>query len=185
MRLIAIAAQSLDGFITRRDEPGTEFTSGADKKWFTETMKDFPVKIMGRITYEAARPRILKQIKSGTQDLRIVLSRSPEKYSDQGIPHKIYFTALPAVKQLEVIRAAGYKDAAVAILGGSSVYTEFLKAGLIDEFWITLEPRLFGSGTSLIQSSWTGDFELTECSRLGQSTLLLKYRCKNSKNQSN
>ncbi|MBH52851.1 MAG: hypothetical protein CMI18_00695 [Opitutaceae bacterium] len=182
MQLIAIAAQSLEGFITRRDEPGTEFTSEADKKWFTQLMEEFPVKVMGRKTYDAAKPHILKQVKSGKRGLRIILSRSPEIYSDQEIPHKIHFTALPPEKQLDIIRSAGYQDASVAILGGSSVYTEFLKAELIDEFWITLEPQLFGSGTPLIHRSWTGQLELLESSRLGESSILLKYRCKNYKN---
>jgi dihydrofolate reductase len=65
----------------------------------------------------------------------------------------------------------------VAILGGSFVYSAFLAAGLINEFWITVEPLLFGSGTPLLISEPKVGLILNESSELGSSTLLLKYRC--------
>jgi dihydrofolate reductase len=36
MRLTLIAAQSLDGFITRHDTPGSDFVSDADRAFFRE-----------------------------------------------------------------------------------------------------------------------------------------------------
>ena len=181
MLRIAIVAQSLDGFIARTDEPGTKFTSEADKQWFTEAIKDFPVKIMGRKTFEVSKKNILKQIKQGSDDLRLVLTRNPGKFKDQEIPHRLHFTSLPPRKQLQIIQEAGYRDSPVAILGGKAIYSSYLKAGLIDEFWVTLEPQIFGSGTPLVEPGTEAKLSLKETITLGPATLLLKYACLNSR----
>ena len=51
MQLVLIAAQSLDGFITRHDEPGTAFTSPADQTHFRTVLQNFDCSVMGAETY--------------------------------------------------------------------------------------------------------------------------------------
>jgi dihydrofolate reductase len=46
--------------------------------------------------------------------------------------------------------AAGEKD--VLIAGGASVIQQYLDAGLIDEFWISLVPLLLGDGERLLDN---------------------------------
>ena len=46
--------------------------------------------------------------------------------------------------------AAGEKD--VLIAGGASVIQQYLNAGLIDEFWISLVPLLLGDGERLLDN---------------------------------
>lgn len=177
MKLIAIAATSLDGFITRGDEPGTAFTSEADKHWFPKTVGPFDFKIMGRKTFEVSKDYILQLVHNEANDKRIVMTRTPEDSKDLEVPNRLEFTNQPPAQIAEDIRKSGVKDPKVAILGGKDIYSAFLDAGLITEFWITLEPLMFGYGTPLLNAETNAKLHLIESSNLGTDTLLLKYRC--------
>jgi len=64
------------------------------------------------------------------------------------------------------------------LLGGGTINALFLKESLVDELYLTLEPRIFGKGKTLVRE---GEFEvlleLMNIKRLNQSgTLLLKYK---------
>ena len=177
MEIIAIAATSLDGFITRGDNPGTGFTSEADKAWFPKAVKSFDFKIMGRRTFEVSREYLLPLVLNDSKDKRIVITNEPETYSHLEVPDRLEFTAKTPLEIVKEIQGTRITNPKVAILGGSFIYSAFLEAGLINEFWITVEPFLFGSGTSLLQSIPKVAMILKESSELGPSTLLLKYRC--------
>lgn len=178
MEIIALAAMSLDGFITHGNEPGTAFTSQADKDWFAKTMRDFSVKIMGRKTYEVSQDFILNQIQDNNCDLRFVLTSDPSPFKTWHQPGKLEFTnqtPQQIISSLQNVHA-GTK---VAVLGGGAVYSAFLNANLLDEFWITLEPQFFGSGTPIATEPSIAKLRLKETTLLAPSTLLLKYLCKN------
>src|SRR3990172_3225178 len=49
---------------------------------------------------------------------------------------------------LSDLETRGYKE--VAICGGASIYTMFLEANLVDTLYLTIEPKLFGKGVSLL-----------------------------------
>ena len=177
MKLIAIAATSLDGFITRGNQTGTEFTSKADKQWFAETLKSFSIKILGRKTFDVSRTHILRSVQNRPDDRRIVLTRSPESYESDSQSDRLSFSAETPQQIIRRLHKSGHYNARVAILGGGSVYSRFLNAGLLDEFWITLEPKLFGSGTPLLNNNTDTHLKLKERINLAPSTLLLKYNC--------
>ena len=177
MQIIGLAAMSLDGFITRGNEPGTAFTSPEDKAWFREVTKDFSVKIMGRRTFEVSREYILQQIEHGDRSSRFVLTSNPSAHKAFQKPGSLEFTNRnpeQIVNQLSETHA----DAKIAVLGGGAVYSAFLNANLLDEFWITLEPKIFGTGTPIVTEPSMNKLTLIETHNLGPSTLLLKYRCK-------
>jgi dihydrofolate reductase len=177
MEIIAIAATSLDGFITRGDKPGTAFTSEADKAWFPKTLQSFDFKIMGRKTFEVSKDYLLPLVQNNSTDKRMVMTSRPEAFNHMEVPNRLEFTAKTAPEIATAILESGMANPKVAILGGSFVYSAFLAAGLINEFWITVEPLLFGSGTPLLISEPKVGLILNESSELGSSTLLLKYRC--------
>ena len=175
MKIIAIAATSLDGFITRGDEAGTAFTSEADKAWFSEVLKTFSVQVMGRKTCEVYQGYIRAKSKVSSVPLRFVLTRSPESFAHLRVPGQLEFTNDSPGKLVQEIDEAGYQDSQIAILGGGAIYSAFLEAELVNEFWLTLEPQLFGSGTPLLQQETSSNLKLLEATSLGPSTLLLKY----------
>ena len=177
MEIIAIAATSLDGYITRSDNPGTAFTSEADKTWFSKTIKPFDFKIMGRRTFDVSKEYLLPLTTNDSRDKRIVMTNQPKVYKHLEVSNRLEFTSKTPLEIATVIQESGIIHPRVAILGGSFIYSAFLNAGLIKEFWITIEPLLFGSGISLFQSMPKVALILKESSEIGPSTLLLKYSC--------
>lgn len=170
--LILIAAQSLDGFIARPNQPGTDFCSDADAEFLRNELKSFDSLIMGRKTYDTLRERILN---SNTQRyLRKIVTRTPANYQSDTRPGLVEFTNAQAEATLSELTERGRKK--TALLGGGEIYTQYLQAGLVDELWITIEPFLFGSGTPLFAAKTERTLELISSSQLGTNTSLLKYK---------
>lgn len=172
MRLTLIAAQSLDGFITRHDTPGSAFASEADRVWFRETLRGFDCCLMGGETYRTARELIRTSLMP--ERLRVVLTRSPDGFAEDAIPGKLEFASTPPAQLVGALGARGFRRC--AILGGSQIHSLFLEANLVDEFWLTVEPLLFGGGTPLLARRTSTRLKLLARENLSSDTLLLKYR---------
>lgn len=170
-RLILIAAQSLDGYISRHDQPGTDFCSEADAAFLASTLKDFDSLIFGRKTFDTLRQRILNA--TTRRFLRKILTRTPDAYRDLAQRDRVEFTDAAPADILADLESRGRQRC--ALLGGGEAYTRFLEAGLVDELWLTLEPRLFGSGTPLATRALDLAFTLDSTTPLTPDTLLLKY----------
>jgi dihydrofolate reductase len=171
MRVVLIAAQSLDGFLAKHDRPGTDFTSDADRAWFPACLRSFDACVMGSATWRAARAEILAAPCSGRR--RIVMTRNPAAYVDDAQPGLIEFTAENATALAARLRMEGIEH--LALLGGGLVNGLFFAARLVDELWVTVEPLLFGQGRPLAEGRLDVAMSLTEVTRLGRDTLLLKY----------
>jgi dihydrofolate reductase len=172
MRTVVIAAQSLDGFITRHDEPGVAFTSPEDKAYFRTVLAGFDVGVFGGETYRVSRAAI-RANPAGLR-LRLVLSRTPDRYAAEAAPGSLEFTRAGPAELVAGLRARGFRQC--ALLGGSHVHSLFLEAGLVDEVWLTVEPVLFGGGTPLLARRADVRLELQAVDRLARHTLVLKYR---------
>lgn len=173
MRVVLIAAQSLDGFITRHDVPGTAFTSEADRAWFPACLEYFDVGVLGGESYRESRATLREQLKF-SRCRRVVLTREPERYAADVIPGKLEFTAEPVPALLERLRTSGVRDC--AILGGNQINALFLAADAVDELWLTIEPRVFGSGRPLAGGKLEGSWYLRSVERLGPDSLLVRYQ---------
>jgi len=172
MRLTLIAAQSLDGFITRHDTPGSEFASEADRTFFREALRGFDCCVMGARSYREARTTIQKNLMP--ERLRVVLTRQPESFANDGVPGKLEFANTPPTQLVADLRQRNFQRC--AILGGAQIHSLFLASGLVDELWLTVEPLLFGGGTALLAQRASVKLTLLSSQNLGPSTLLLKYR---------
>lgn len=171
MQVILIAAQSIDGFITRHDEPGSAFTSPEDKAYFRAVLSGFDANVVGGVTYRAERA--LFQAKRGNGRRLAVLTRSPESYAAEARANELEFINETPAALCERLRSLGHRR--VALLGGSHVHSLFLEARLVDELWLTLEPRLFGAGTPLLAGKTDLRLRLLGHEHLGGDTLLVKY----------
>lgn len=172
MRLTLIAAQSLDGFITRHDTPGSNFVSDADRAYFREAMRGFDCCVMGGETYRTARETIRSNLMA--KQLRLVLTRTPAAFANDFLPGKLEFTNSPPVQLIADLGQRGLQRC--AILGGAQIHSLFLEASLLDEIWLTVEPMLFGNGTPLFAHRTSTQLTLLSSEQLAPSTLLLKYR---------
>ncbi len=171
MRIVLIAAQSIDGFITRHGEPGAGFTSPEDKAHFRAALAEFDACLFGAETYRVSRTFIRAQFPGNP--LRIVLTRSPARFAAEAVLGGLEFTSAPPTEIVDDLRRRGRTRC--ALLGGSQVHSLFIEAGLVDELWLTVEPLLFGSGTPLLAARADARLELDSADHLGPHTLLLKY----------
>jgi dihydrofolate reductase len=172
MDVVLIAAQSLDGCITRHEEPGSAFTSPEDKAHFSKSLRQFPVRVMGSTTYDSMR-EVFRRVATATQR-HFVLTRRPDAYAADRIPGAMEFTSEAPAELVARLRAAG--ETRCALVGGSKVHSSFLAAGLVTELWLTIEARLFGRGTRLFAEKTDTALELLATEHLSPNTLLLKYR---------
>jgi len=124
---------------------------------------------MGSGTYNPA------PLKANPKHLFIVLTRQPLKYYGSNVPGLLEFTN-ETPKQ--IINRFEKDENEVLVVGGSQIATSFMKAQLIDEFWLTLEPKIFGAGTNLVTNEELDiDLRLISFEQINeQGTLLTKYR---------
>ena len=119
--------------------------------------------IMGRKTFETiGRP--LKD------RLVVVMTRQAMISDKEGIE----YTSKSPREVLIELASRGYEQA--AICGGSEVYSLFLREGLVDELFLTVEPVLFGSGVPLTTGFERLNLELIESRPLNAQAILLHYR---------
>ncbi len=172
MEITLVYVSSLNGKITKgSDSHVPKWSSVEDQKHFASLLKEFEVIITGRKTYEAS-------LKAGSKKegkLRVVLTREPEKYKSKSIPGVLEFTKDSPTKIVNRLKSSGYKK--VLLASGGTVTSQFLKAGLVNNIVLTVEPLLFGKGTPMIAED---DFEvklrLEEFRKLNkQGTLLLRF----------
>ena len=117
MPISLIAVQSVNGLITRNDEPGTSFASEADLAWFKEILMGHDLVLLGGSTYRAAREAIIRGAEEGTP--RWVITRKPEDYAQDRIPGKLEFIRLDEAALFEAIIECGFEN--IALVGGSAI----------------------------------------------------------------
>jgi len=164
MKTFIIAAMTADGFIAKDDKHASfGWNSMEDKKRFIELTKRAGVVVMGSKTY-ATLPGMLKE------RTNIVYSKS-KTFEGAETTQK---TPAELLKELE---NRGFKE--VAICGGSHIYTMFIKSGLVDRMYLTVEPLLFGTGVSLFNESINQHLTLVSAVQSDNGSLLLEYTLNN------
>lgn len=172
MKVILVAVSSLNGKITKGEDTNIySWTSKEDQKYFDTLIQKSSLIVMGRDTYEAARPII----KLTPGKLRVVLTRNPEKVKRFEIKGQLEFTNDSPSALVKRMTTLGFKK--MLLVGGSTISSLFFKENKIDEVWITLEPYIFGRGKNLLQDSNLNlTLKLINVTKLNKKgTLLLKY----------
>ena len=143
-----------------------DWTSKEDVQLFVRLTKEAGVIVFGSTTAQTV-------IDAGRRlpgRRKIVYTRGSKRAMPEGFETT---SEAPAelLARLEKEGASG-----VAICGGSQVYTLFLRAGVVDELYLTIEPKLFGSGVPFLGGSLECDLSLIDVQQLNQNTVLLHYR---------
>lgn len=166
---------SVDGKITKWGNPDvSEWTSEKDKKHFFELRQQHNLIIMGKNTYLVAKPTM----KLSSERLRVVMTTNPHEFKDQVRPGKLTFTNEQPKELIERLEFQGYKKA--LLVGGSQINAAFLKEKLVNELLLTVEPKLFASGNTIISDNKLEiNCKLEEIQKLNdRGTLLLRYTIK-------
>lgn len=173
MKVIMVMVATVNGKITKGNNPHVrKWTSREDQEYFSSLLKKNNLLVMGSKTYEGAR----RHIKLGRKQLKIVLTRRPSKYRAEVVPGKLEFSSERPAQLIKRLESKGFGQ--ILLLGGGITNALFLKEGLVDELYVTLEPKIFGRGKALIGEKELEVFlELVKIKRLNQKgTLLLRYK---------
>ncbi len=173
MKVVAIAVASINGKITKGlDSNIYSWTSKEDSNFFFSKISASKLIVMGSSTYEVVRDRI--KPKKGR--LRIVLTKTPQKYSRDKVTGVLEFSGLKPVDLISSLEKQGYGQ--MLLVGGSAIYSAFLKEKLIDEIYLTVEPLIFGDGKELFaKGDFASDLSLVRIEKLNdRGSLLLKYK---------
>lgn len=162
MKIFIIAAISADGFIARSSTELADWTSAEDKKLFVKLTNEAGVMVMGATTL-ATIGRALPGRRT------IVYTTKPDSIGIQGVEP----TAEAPEALVQRLSQEGVQ--AVAICGGRSIYSLFMKSGLVDELYLTIEPHLFGGGIPLFSEPLDASLQLLESTNLSPDVLLLHY----------
>lgn len=172
--IVSIAvAMSLDGKLTRHDEPDIrDWVSDEDQAFFRPLVAEHDVVVMGRVTYETIRPYLNLDLPVK----RIVVTSTPERFRDQAIQDKLQFRSESSPELLQQLAEEGVDK--VLLVGGPQILGEALRSKLVNYVYATIEPRLFGQGVSLVDAV-NIDCQLELLSNVQvnrQGTLILQYK---------
>lgn len=171
MTVTFVLVTSLNGKLTDGQAGPHNWASAEDQQFFGTLIEESALIVMGRATYEASKPVI--QLRPGK--LRVVLTNDPKKYSEQVVPGQLEFSNEKPADLVERFTKLGYEK--MLVVGGSQIYTAFLEAKLVNEIYLTLEPKIFASGVDAFAPlPDMVPLQLIEARKMNENgTLLLNY----------
>jgi len=169
IKTFIIVAQTADGFIAKNSGHEATWTSKEDKKRFVAITKRAGVMIMGLNTFNTFPSPLPGR-------LHIVYSPD-ENAGDNNIPGVVEYTKDAPADLIKKLEERGFTE--VAICGGTTIYTMFMKSGLVETIYLTIEPKLFGKGMGIFNEDLDIKLELVESSVMEGGTMLLEYKVVN------
>jgi dihydrofolate reductase len=170
MKTIVVFVTTLDGKITKWGDPHVmRWSSPEDQKYFRTIWNESPLIVMGSGTFD------FDPIKPSPKSLLHIMTSDPEKYRDYEVSGQLEFSTETPV---ELVTRFGPQFEQMLVAGGPHIATSFFKARLVDELWLTLEPKIFGEGGNFAIGVEL-DIELSLLSMEtinDRGTLILKYR---------
>ncbi len=161
-------AQTVNGYIAKENDE----TPWSKPIWgsYYKIANQFKAIILGRRTYE-----IMKQVNEFSKinnPFVVVLSNEAKQYSE------VPFVSSPQ-EAVKLLKSKNFKE--VLVGGGSKLNASFMKAGLIDEIILDIEPLILGKGIKLFADE---DFEvklkLIKTNKLSDNIIQLHYKIKKS-----
>ena len=125
--------------------------------------------VMGSNTFNA------DTLKPSANHQLIIMTWVADKYKSLEVTGQIEFTNESPVALTARFKSKGYKQ--MVAIGGPNVATSFLKEQLIDELWLTFEPKIFGTGGNFVTDVKLDiSLHLIHCEKVNeQGTLITKY----------
>jgi dihydrofolate reductase len=170
MKTILIFVSSLDGKVTKWGEPNVRsWSSHQDQDYYKKVWNESRLIVMGSSTFNADtfNPSPDHQI--------IIMTSQPDRYKSFEVPGQMEFTNETPVELSSRFTIRGHQQ--MLVVGGPHVATSFLKEQLIDELWLTIEPKIFGMGENFATGIKLDiDLRLIQSEKVNdQGTLITKY----------
>lgn len=178
-QVFIIVAMSLDGFIAQdSNQPSIEWTSPEDNRFFHQKTIEAGAIVMGFKTYQTINHRYLPL----KNRLNLVYTHLGQEQaaSQLGIEkervHDHSFRTVSADPAALVQQLGQEGISQLAVCGGSSIYTQFLAAGVVNKLFVTIEPVIFGSGIKLLAQPSQQSLNLISTKRLNsKGSLVMEY----------
>lgn len=170
MTLIMYAAVSIDGIAALDSKTGIERNgSPEDREFFLAGAKSCQAVIMGKNTGSfrvfGVPNFILTHDPAGAEASQALDARGVERVYLCGQPQEI----------CAKLEARGIQKA--ALLGGPSTNLQFLRAGLVDEIFLTVEPVTIGCGIRFLNEPLESRWILADSQVLNErGTIVLHYK---------
>ena len=170
MNVILVFVSTLDGKVTEWGDPHVrDWTSKEDQEYYKQIWKDAQLIVMGSNTY------IAEKFPPSAEHLLLVMTRHISKYKQYEVPGQIEFTDTAPKDLVEQFKEKGFET--MVVVGGAHVATSFFEMQLIDELWLTIEPKIFGTGGNfVIEQKLDIDLKMISCEKVNEKgTLIAKY----------
>lgn len=163
---------SVDGKSTKGTQLDQSWASKEDHNHLQKLISDNNLIVMGGQTYSLAK----SHIKPSEGKLRVVLTHDAKKYSADKISGQLEFMNMSVEELVRTLEERGYSQ--MLLLSGESLNKEFFEEKLIHEIYLTVEPKVFGSGKGMVASSDLDiNLQIMEMEKLNeQGTILLRYK---------
>lgn len=107
------------------------------------------------------------RLKPSDKHLLVVMTKEPFKYKSQEVLGELEFTDESPAQLAKRFEMEGIVQ--MVLTGGSNLASSFFKEQLIDEVWLTIEPRIFGMGGNFItEEKLDIDLRLINCEKVNQ-----------------
>jgi dihydrofolate reductase len=170
MKAILIFVSTLDGKVTKWGEPHVRFwSSHQDQDYYKKIWDESQLIVMGSNSFNAEKfePSPNHQI--------IVMTSHPDAYKSLEAPGQIEFTNETPLELTSRFKIKGHPQ--MLVIGGPHIATSFLEEQLIDELWLTFEPKIFGLGDNFAEGTKLDiNLRLIHSEKVNdQGTLITKY----------
>ncbi len=170
MKVILVFVSTLDGKVTQWGQPHVkDWSSREDQEYFKKIWSDAKLIIMGSGTFSA------EPISSSSKRLLVIMTKHIAKFKEYEVPGHLEFSDKSPSELTEQFQKKGYES--MVVVGGAHLATSFLKGQLIDELWLTIEPKIFGTGGNfVVEENLDVNLKLISCEKVNeQGTSILKY----------
>jgi len=169
VQVIMYMAITANGFIAKQNDD-TSWVTSVEWDSFRSMIKRTGNMIIGRRTYGIMREG---DEFVGLEGIKAVVVTSKATKSDNT---NITFATDPK-QALEILQEQKFKQALVC--GGGTLNGVFMKAKLVDEIYLDIEPTLFGKGNPLFgNADFEAKLELLDIKKLSDSEIQVHYKVK-------
>jgi len=170
MNVIIYLASSVNGMISNQKNV-PDWLSPEYGQGFMSICQRTKAVIMGKTTYHILAPDYLPLKEDGSL---VVLTHDTNLLPPQP---NVFFTDKSPRDIIALLESKGHTEA--VIIGGTLTVSEFLKAGLVNELYLVIEPVLFDAGLPVLKDV-NKDFklDLSDIEQLNANTVQLHYLLK-------
>jgi dihydrofolate reductase len=140
MKVALFMSMSVNGMVARENNE-EDFLSDKNWKTFVRLAKEYGCFVIGRKTYEVVQSLYKDYNFDDVKAKKIVVTKNKRFVAKDCI---IASSPLDAIKKAE---KEGFKK--ILLTGGSTINSAFMKAGLVDEIILNVEPVVLGKGIKL------------------------------------